>query len=338
MTLRQTPGQAPRSRGTCRPYIAVLLAAGVLAADPALAQKAPDTFPTKPVRILVGFSPGSATDITARLLGPKLSEMWGQPVVIENRSGAGGTLAWAVAAKATPDGHTITIVSTAFAISAVVQGKSLPYDALKDFRAVTMIGTPTGVLVVAPSLGVKSVKELIALTKEKKILYASTGAGTGTHMGTERFNLAAGIRPVHVAFKGQPEMIIEVVTGRVNFVIAGLGPAMPFIKDGRLIPLAVNTPKRSQHLPDVPALVEILPAFERDAAHAFMAPAQTPTPVVEKIAKDVARVLEMPDVKERLYAISFDPSPTSPEEYDREVRRQIEVFTKVAKAVGLIAK
>src|SRR5688572_13226495 len=264
-----------QSRGTCKLLVATVVVAAMVAA-PAFAQKA-EKFPTKPVRILVGFTPGSATDITARLIAPKLSEMWGQPVVIENRSGAGGTLAWAVAAKATPDGHTITVVSTAFAISHVLQGKNLPYDALKDFRAVTLIGTPTGTLVVAPSLGVKSVKELIALAKEKKVLYASTGAGSGTHMGTERFNMAAGIKPVHVAFKGQPEMIVEVVTGRVNFAIVSLGAGMPFIKDGRLVPLAVNTPKRSLQMPDVPSLFEIIPSFERDAAHALMAPAQTPT-------------------------------------------------------------
>src|SRR5262245_52519488 len=140
-----------RSQGARKWPAAVIGAVGLLAPDSAVAQKAADTFPTKPVRVLVGFTAGSATDITARLLGPKLSDMWGQPVVVENRSGAGGTLAWAVAAKATPDGHTITVVSTAFAISHVLQGKNLPYDALKDFRAVTLIGTPTGTLVVAPS-------------------------------------------------------------------------------------------------------------------------------------------------------------------------------------------
>ena len=133
-------------------------------------------------------------------------------------------------------------------------------------------------------------------------------------------------------------MIVEVVTGRVNFAIASLGAAMPFIKDGRLLPLGVNTPKRSVHMPDVPSLFEVVPGFERDAAHALMAPAQTPTPIVRQIARDVARVLELPDVKERLSAMSFDPSPTTPEEYDREVRRQIEVFTTVAKALGLIQK
>ena len=321
--------------GTHRALFLAVIAAGFAAAGPA---QGAEKFPNKPVRILVGFSPGSATDITARIVGQKLSELWGQPVVIENRSGAGGTLAWAMLAQATPDGHTLTVVSTAFAITAVLQGKNLPYDALKDLRGVAQIGTPTGVLSVAPSLGVKSMTELIALAKERKVLYGSTGAGSGIHMSTERFNMVAGIRPVHVAFKGQPEMIVEVVTGRVNFAVPSLGPAMPFIKDGRLIPLAVNTPKRSPQLPDVPAIVEILPDFERDAAHALMAPGRTPTAIVRQISSDVARVLEMRDVKERMYAMSFDIAHTTPEEYDQIVRKQIEIFTRVAKAIGLIPR
>ena len=307
-------------------------------AVPGFAQNA-ERFPTKPVRIVVGFSAGSATDITARMIGPKLAELWGQAVVIENRSGAGSTLANAMVAQATPDGHTLLMVSTSFAITATLQ-KNLPYDARKDFRGVTQVGSSTGALMVAPSLGVKSVKELIALAKERpgKILYASTGAGSGIHMSTERFNMVAGIRPVHVAFKGQPEMIIEMVTGRVHFGFPGLGPAMVFIKDGRLLPLAVNTPKRSPQLPDVPAMVEIIPEFERDASHALMAPARAPTPIVRQIARDVARVLELPDVKERMYAISFDPAPTTPEEYDKIVRQQLETFSRVAKAIGMIPK
>ena len=307
-------------------------------AAPAIAQTQ-QKFPTKPVRIVVGFSPRSATDITARLIGPKLAEMWGQPVVIENRSGAGSTLASTMVAQATPDGHTLLMVSTSFAITAVLQ-KNLPYDALRDFRGISQIGSTTGALVVSPSLGVKSAKEFIALAQERpgKILFGSAGAGSGLHMSTERFNMAAGIKGVHVGFKGQPEMLVEIVTGRVHYGFPGLGSAMPFIKDGRLVPLAVNTPRRSPVLPDVPALVEILPGFERDAAHALMAPARTPRPIVHQISKDVARVLDMPDVKERMHAISFDPAPTAPEEYDAIVRKQLEVFTKVAKAAGLIAK
>jgi tripartite-type tricarboxylate transporter receptor subunit TctC len=275
----------------------------------------------------------------AWLISPKLAELWGQPIVNENRTGAGSTLASAMVAQATPDGHTLLMVSTSFAITATLQ-KNLPYNALKDFRGVSQVGSSTGALMVAPSLGVKSVKELIALAKERpgKILYASAGAGSGIHMSTERFNMVTGIRPVHVAFKGQPEMIIEIVTGRVHFGFPGLGPALSFIKDGRLLALAVNTPKRSPQLPDVPSMVEIIPEYERDAAHALMAPGRTPTPIVRKISKDVARVLEMADVKERMYAISFDPAPTTPEEYDQILRKQLETFGRVAKAIGLISK
>lgn len=315
--------------------------AGMIAmciAAPAVAY-AQQKFPTKPVRIVVGFSPGSATDISARMIAPKLSELWGQPVVIENRSGAGGTVASSMVAQATPDGHTLLMVSAAFAITSVLQ-KNLPYDALKDLRGVAQIGSSTSALSVAPSLGVKSVKELIALANERpgKILFATSGAGSGIHMTTERFNLLAGIKVVHVGFKGQPEMILEIVAGRVHYGIPGLGPALSFFKDGRLLPLAVLNPKRSPLLPHVPAMIEILPGFERDAAHALLAPARTPREIVHQISRDVARVLEHPDVKERMQAIAFEIAHTTPEEYDQIIRKQIEIFTKVAKSAGLIAK
>ncbi|HYC46824.1 MAG TPA: tripartite tricarboxylate transporter substrate binding protein [Burkholderiales bacterium] len=300
---------------------------------------AQQTFPTRPVRIVVGFSPGSATDITARTIAPKLSDLWGQPVVIENRSGAGSTLANAMVAQATPDGHTLLMVSASFAITAVIQ-KSLPYDAVRDFRGITQIGASTSALMVTPQLGVKSVKELIALANERpgKILYASTGAGSGIHMTTARFVILAGINVGHVAFKGQPEMIVEIVTGRVHFGIPGLGPAMPFVKDGRLIPLAVVTPKRSPLLPDVPAMAEILPGYERDAAHALLAPARTPKWIIQQVNKDVHRVLEDPEVKKRFASIGFELAPTTPEEYDAIIKKQMAIFTQVAKAAGLLGK
>jgi tripartite-type tricarboxylate transporter receptor subunit TctC len=319
--------------------VASVIAVGFAVAAPCVAQTQQKKYPSKSVRIVVGFSPGSATDITARMIGPKLSEMWGQPVVIENRSGAGSTLASAMVAQATPDGHTLLVVSTSFAITAVLQ-KNLPYDALKDFRGVTQIGASTGALMVAPSLGVKSVKELIALAQERpgKILFGSAGTGSGIHMTAERFNMLAGINVVHVPYRGQPEMIIDILGGRIHYGIPGLGPALPFIREGRLLPLAVVNPKRSALLPDVPALVEILPGFERDASHALLAPARTPTRIVNQISKDVARLLELPDVKERMQAIAFEPGPTTPEEYDQIIRSQLEIFTKVAKAAGLIAK
>jgi tripartite-type tricarboxylate transporter receptor subunit TctC len=316
--------------------IAAVVAVSFAAAAPAFAQT--QKFPTKPVRFVVGFSPGSATDFTARMFGAKLSELWGQPVVIENRSGAGSTLANAVVAQATPDGYTLLVVSTSFAITAVLQGKSLPYDALRDFRAVSQFGSTTGALVVPPSLGVKSVKELIALGKERTLLFGSAGAGSGLHMSTERFNVAAGIKATHVGFKGQPEMNLQIVTGRVHYGFPSIGTSMTFLKDGRLLALAVNTPRRSPQFPDVPAMIEILPNFERDAAHALMAPAKTPTWIVRQISRDIARVAENPELKERMAAISFDVAPSTPEEYDKAVRRQLEVFGEVAKAAGLIAK
>ena len=322
-------------RGEVAGGVAALVAAvSLVVSAPAPAQN----FPTKPVRFVVGFSPGSATDFTARMFGAKLSELWGQPVIIENRSGAGSTLANAAVAQATPDGYTLLVVSTSFAITAVLQGKNLPYDAIRDFRAVSQFGSTTGALVVPPSLGVKSVKDLIALAKERTLLFGSAGAGSGLHMSTERFNSAAGIKATHVGFKGQPEMNLQIVTGRVHYGFPSIGTSMTFLKDGRLVPLAVNTPRRAPQLPDVPALIEILPSFERDAAHALLAPAKTPTAIVRQINKDIARVAENPELKERMAAISFDIAPTTPEEYDKAVRRQIEVFTEVAKAAGLIAK
>ena len=314
--------------------VALALALSTLTSWPAMGQQ---KFPTKPVRFVVGFSAGSATDITARIIGPKLSDIWGQSVIIENRSGAGGRLATEMVARATPDGHTLLLTSSSFAITAVLE-KNLPYDPLGDLRGVAQIGTTTGILAVAPSLGVKSAGELVALAKAKPgtILFGSAGTGSGVHFTTERFNMVAGIKVVHVPYKGQPEMILDIVTGRIQYGIPGLGSSLTFIKDGRLLPLAVATAKRSPLLPNVPTLAEVLPGFERDAAHGVLAPARTSRPIVQQISGDIARVLDMPDVKERMQSIAFEIAPTSPEEYDRILHSQIELFTKIAKAVGLI--
>ena len=317
-----------------------LLVAGVvpLAYAQTASTSSGQAWPTRPVRILVGFSPGSATDISARLLAPKLADLWGQSVVIENRSGAGSAIAAVTAAQATPDGYTMLLVSTSFAINAVLRSNA-GYDPLRDFASVTQIGFSTGALVVTPSLGVKSIKELIAVANERpgKILFGSAGAGSGIHMTAERFRMSAGIKTTHVAFKGQPEMLIEILAGRVHYGVPGLGPALGMIRDGRLLALAVVTPKRSPLLPDVPAMVEILPSFRRDASHALMVPAKTPRQIVNKVSKDVARVLDMPDVKKQMEIIDFVPAPTTPEEYDKLLRAQLVLFDEVARAAGLKA-
>jgi len=317
---------------------AALIAMGIAVTATQGVAQAQQKYPTRPVRIVVGFSAGSATDITARMLAPRLGEKWGQPVVIENRPGAGGTLAAAMVAKATPDGHTLLLISAAFAIGAVLHA-NLPYDPLKDFVGVAQIGASTGALTVAPSLGVKSVKELIALAQERpgKIFYGSAGAGSGIHMTAERFKMVAGIKTVHVGFKGQPEMLIEIMSGRIHYGFPGLGPALGMIRDGRLVVLAVVTQKRSPLLPDVPTLVEVLPGFERDATHGLLAPAGTPLRILNQVSKDVAGVLDLPDVKQQMLAISFEPAPSTPEEFDQIIRSMIGTFAKVVVAAGLRA-
>jgi tripartite-type tricarboxylate transporter receptor subunit TctC len=316
---------------------AVTVAALVLAAT-GLAQ-AQQNYPNRPVRIVVGFSPGSATDITARMVGPRLSEMWKQPVVIDNRPGAGGTIATTAVSRAAPDGYTLALISASFAIGAVLH-RDLPYDPLKDFVGVTQIGTTSGALTVTPTLGVKSVKELIALANERpgKILYGSAGAGSGIHMTAERFKMVAGINAVHIGFKGQPEMLLEILAGRVHYGFPGLGPALGMIKEGRVRALAVVTSKRTPLLPDIPTLTEVLPGFERDATHGLLAPAGTPRAIVNKISKDVATVLEIPEVKQQMVAMTFEPGPTTPEEYDRMLRGMIQIFGKIVVAAGLRPK
>ena len=315
-----------------------IIVAAFFAAAPDLAQ-AQQNYPSRPVRFVVGFSPGSATDITARMVGPRLAEMWGQPVVIDNRPGAGGAIATTAVSRAAPDGYTLALISASFAIGAVLH-RDLPYDPLKDFVGVTQIGTTSGVLAVTPSLPVKSVKDLLALAKERpgKILFGSAGAGSGIHISAERFRMVAGINTVHIGFKGQPEMLLEIIAGRVHYGMPGLGPSMGMIKDGRIRALAVVTKNRSPLLPDVPVLSEVLPGFERDATHGLLAPAGTPRRILNKISKDVATVLELPEIKQMMVAMTFEPGPTTPEEYDRIIRNMIGVFSKVVVAAGLRPK
>jgi tripartite-type tricarboxylate transporter receptor subunit TctC len=190
---------------------------------------------------------------------------------------------------------------------------------------------------VAPSLGAKSVKDLIALGQGKQLIFSSAGAGSGTHMNGERFKLASGVKAVHVGFKSSPEATIEVVTGRVQYCVCPLGPTLPFIKDGRLLALAVAQPQRSPLLPDTPAMPEIIPGYARDGSFGLLAPAGTPRPVVNQISKDVGRVLLSPEVKDRLQAMGFIVAPTGPEEFEKIVRADIATFKKIAKVAGLIA-
>jgi len=318
-----------------RAGFAAVVAVGIAVITmPAPAQPVPK-YPTKPIR-LVTASAASQTDIVARTIGPKLSEGLGQPVVIENRAGAGGAIGANIVAKAAPDGYTLLLQSGQFAIRAAIHA-NLPYDSIKDFAGVTLIGFSTQILVISPSLGPKSAKEFIAYAKARpeQMLFSTSGAGTGTHMDVERFRFAAGIKARHVAFKATSESLIEVVAGRTHFATAPLGPALSLVKEGRLTALAVIGPQRSPQLPDVPAIAEVLPGYQKDGSYGLMAPARTPRPILHQLAKEVARVLDLPDVKENLRVIGFVPATCTPEEHDKILRADIETFTKVAKLIGL---
>ena len=296
-------------------------------------------FPVKPIRIVVAFSAGGTSDILARLITQGMSEAWGHPIVIEPRPGAGGTLAAAIVSKAAPDGYTLLATSASFPISAA-SGTKLPYDPLKDFATVGEIGDGTQVLVVSPSLGVKTVKEFIAHanTRPSRLLFGSTGALTSTHLSTERFRSAVGIRATHVAFKGQSEYVIEIVADRVHFGAPGLMVALPLIKDGKLIPLVVATPQRSPLLPDVPAAPEVVPGWGRDGGQAWLAPAGTPMAIRRQISREMARNLALPDIKTRLKNMGFFIASTSPDEHEKNLRADIATFTKLVIELGLTGK
>ena len=298
-----------------------------------------EQYPSKPVRIIVPFTAGGTSDVVARMLGAKLSDIWGQPIGIENRTGAGGTIGTAIVAKATPDGYTLLISSAAFVISAAVR-ENLPYDVTRDFAGITRLGFSTTALVTSPSTGVKTTQELIDLAKARpnELIFSHAGVGSAAHMNGERFKLASGIKVRHVGFKGAMDALFHIIAGRVHFAIVGLASSLTFIRDGRLIALATGTPQRSYLLPAVPTIAETLPDYARDGSHSMVAPTGTPIAVLLKISEDVKRVLEMAEVKQRLENVDFVVAPTTPDEHDRIIRADLETFTGVVRLAGLRPK
>jgi tripartite-type tricarboxylate transporter receptor subunit TctC len=315
--------------------IHVLVAASLLtmSAAPAFAAQ---TYPANPVRMVVPFTPGSASDILARLIGPKLLESWGEQIVVDNRPSAGGTVAGSIVAGAAPDGYTMMLTSSGFAGSAALYDK-LPYDSVKDFSGVTQVVSTPLVLVVAPSLGIKSVKELIALAQQKpgQLNFSSSGIGSGTHYAGELFKLAAGINTVHVPYRGTPEAINDVISGRIQYMTAPVLPAISLIKNSRLLVLGVTTRERMALLPDVPTIAEAaVPGFEYDGWYGIFAPSKTPRAIIDKVSKEVGRILRLPDVVERIVNTGAVPKPSTPQEFDKLVREEIVMRGKIFKASG----
>jgi tripartite-type tricarboxylate transporter receptor subunit TctC len=282
----------------------------------------------------VPFTAGSATDIMARVVGEKLQAAWGQPVVVENRPGAGGTLGATQVAKSEPDGHTLVVVSTGHVVNPALYDK-LQYDTLGDFAGVTPLATLPSVLVVGAGSPIKNVTELIAAARAKPgaLNYASAGVGSATHVNAEKFRAMANLQLTHIPFKGTPETIVETSTGRTDFMFTPVLASIPAIRENRLRAIAVSTAKRSAALPNVPTVAESgLPGFAFDFWIGMLAPAKTPKPVVARLNAEVARILAMPDVKERMATLGAEPMPMSPEQFDAYIKDEYNTLGAVMRS------
>ena len=297
-------------------------------------------YPTKPVKLVVPFTAGSATDILARTIGQKLTELWGQPVVVDNRPGAGGTIGAAMVAKSPGDGYTLLVHSAAHAYNPAIYS-NLTYDTVKDFVEVVPLAGQPNVLVVAPSTGMKTVADLVTAAKQKPgaLNFGSAGNGSGTHINGEKFKLAAGIDVLHIPYKGTPEALTDTMAGRVTYFFSPISAALPNVREGKLIALGVSTAKRSSVLPNVPTVAESgLPGFDYNLWVGMFAPASTPADLVERINKDVLRALATPEAKERLAALGADAMPMTPAEFKKFVQDEIADSGKVIKAAGIMVQ
>jgi tripartite-type tricarboxylate transporter receptor subunit TctC len=293
-------------------------------------------YPGKPVRMIVPFPAGGGIDTVSRLIGPKLAEGLGQPFLVDNRVGASGTLGTDLAAKAAPDGYTLLATFASHAMNATLY-QNLPFDTLNDFAPITLIATVPNILVVNPSLPVKTVKELIALAKlhPGELRYASIGSGTPAHLSAELFNLMAGITMTHVPYKGAPPSMIALISGEVQLTFTTVLVALPHVNAGKLRAVAVCSLKRSTAMPAVPTVDESgLKGYESTAWYGLLAPAKTPPAIVERLNRETARVLQLPDIRESLLKQGAEPVGSTPEEFGKLIRADLEKWTKVVKATG----
>jgi len=295
------------------------------------------TYPTKAVRLVVPFLAGGSTDIVGRTVAQKLSEMWGQQAFVDNRPGGGTTIGTEMVAKAAPDGYTLLVTPAPFTINPSLLTK-LPYDALTDFTPITLINTTPLVMVVNPGVPAKNVKELIALAKAKpgKLNFGSSGTGGSNHLAGELFDAMAGVKMVHIPYKGNAGALTDIVGGHLDVVYNGITSAVALIRGGKLRALAVTSLQRSAALPDVPTLNESgLKGFEAVAWNGLSAPAKTPRDVIMKINADVIKIVNSPELKERLKADGSDPVGNSPEQYAAFLRNEIAKWAKVIKFAGV---
>lgn len=290
-------------------------------------------YPTKPVRIIVPFSPGGATDVVTRIVSLRLTEVWGQTIVVDNRAGAGGNIGADLAAKATPDGYTLFMPSGSVMTANQHMYRKLPFDAEKDFVAVTNVAGGPQVIAVSSKVPARSLKELIALAKAKpgSVTFGSAGIGTQTHLAAENFLHTAGIDATHVPYKGEGPAIQELIGGQIQMLTPNLGASIGFIKQGRIRALAVTSRQRSPQLPDVPAAAETLPGFENVGWFGLVAPRGTPKAIVAKVHRDVVKVLNLPDVKKRFEDLGMSPIGNTPAEFTKAMKEESARWAKVIK-------
>ena len=304
------------------------------AASAAGAADAASSYPSRPLRIIDAFVPGGPSDILSRLIGQKLTESWGQPVVVENRGSAGGIVGTEIASKAAPDGYTLLLAAQApITINPSVYIK-LPYDPLRDFQPVTQISSAAYMMVVHPSVAAKSVPEFIALAKSKpgQLNYASTGANNLLAM--EQFNHMAGVKTVNIAYKGTGQAVQALIAGEVQVFIISPLVGIPQVNAGKLRVIGVTGPKRSPTLPDVPAVAETLPGFESIVWHGVVVPSKTPRPIVTKLSQEIVRIVKLPEVRERLSSQGLDVVASTPDEFSAVIRSEVATFAKLVKQIG----
>jgi tripartite-type tricarboxylate transporter receptor subunit TctC len=318
---------------TRRQFLNLTMAALATPALPRLAWA--QSWPSRPIRAIVPFTAGSTVDIIGRIVLDPLSSLLGQPIVVENRGGAGGTIGSAAVAKADPDGYTLLVNASAHS-AAPAAYPNVPYDTANDFSAIAAFGSVPNVTVISPAKGIKTLQELVAKAKAGSFSFASAGVGSATHWAVERLRLSAGFQAVHVPFRGGPEALTEVMTGRVDFMCIGISSGLPLIRDGKLLALAVNTPKRSVALPDVPTTLE---AGYADSDYTFwmgmLAPAKTPREIIDKLHAETQKALQVSNVREKFAPQGIEPMPLKPTEFDALIKKEISANIALVKAAGL---
>ncbi len=316
-----------------RSMLACVLAAACAHAGTAPAQ----TYPVKPIRVIVPYAPGGSTDVVMRIIAPRMSEQLGQQVIVENRPGGSSTIGLDAAAKSAPDGYTVGVANLTFGANPFLF-KKMPFDSEKDLVPVSLVSIVTLVLTVHPSVPARSVKQLIALAKSKpaSLNYGSAGNVSANHLATERFNHMTGTKMVHIPYKGGGPAVISIVSGETAILMATIPSSIQHFQSGRLIPLGVTTLKRNSALPDIPSIAEAgVPGYEAIEWNGVMVPTGTPAAVVTRLNQSIVKSLAIPEVKERIVGLGADPVGSSPEEFTAFIKKEFATWSKVIKEVGI---